>query len=58
MLFALVIAREIGADDLPVHAAVSSLEEYLGGEIERVWIMRREDDRLRPLEAVFLVYRA
>src|SRR5579872_177488 len=39
-----------------MHSLVSRLEQNLGGKIESVGIMGRKDDRLSPLEAVFLVH--
>ena len=50
-----VVASQVGADRLPVHAAVGGLKQALPGVVERVGIVRRDHDRRRPLEAVLQV---
>src|SRR5262249_43102291 len=55
LLLALVIARKVGTDRFPVHAAIASFEEPLAAVVEGVGIMRRNHDRCCPLKAVFQV---
>src|SRR5205807_1777798 len=57
LLFALVIAGQVRAYDLPGHALICSFEQHLRRKIQRVGIMGRENNRLRPLETILLVYR-
>ena len=50
-LLALVIASEIGADDIPVSAAVSGFEADVGAEIDFVRVSLRHRDGTGPIEA-------
>ena len=56
--FALVVARQVRTDGLPVHAAVGRFKQTLARVVKRVGIVRREHDGRGPLEAVFQVGRA
>ncbi len=56
-LFALVVARQVGADGLPGLTAVRGSEEHVGGVVDRLGIVRRDHDGGGPLEAVAKVLR-
>ena len=56
-LFLLVVARQIRADRLPVHAAVGRLKQPLAAVIQRVRIVRRKQDRRGPLKTMLQVRR-
>ena len=47
--------RQIGADRLPGLSLVGALEDDVAADIERVRIVRRDDDRVGPGEAVFVL---
>src|SRR3954452_4029648 len=55
LLLALVVAREVRTDGIPMHSAVRGFEETLATVIERVGIVRRNHDRSGPLEAMLEV---
>src|SRR6185369_17797824 len=57
-LLRLVVARQVGADRVPVHAVVGRAEQHLGAVIEHVLVMRRDRDRRGPLESVLAVFGA
>ena len=45
-------AREVGADRRPARAAVGRLQHDLRAVVQRARVLRREDDRRRPVEPV------
>src|SRR6202042_347735 len=47
-----IVAREIGADDLPRLAVVGARKHDLRRDEQLVRVGRREEDRVRPSEAV------
>ena len=47
-----IVNGQVGADRLPAGAAVAGLEHFLRRDIQRVPVVRREDDREGPLEPV------
>ena len=49
-----VVAREIRADLFPGPAVVVALQDRLRADQQLLGIGRREEDRMRPAEAVFL----
>src|SRR5581483_9068781 len=51
-----IIAREIRADNLPTAPLVGRAEDMVAGHIEHIGVMRREQNRTCPLEAILLVY--
>ncbi len=52
MLLALVVAREVGANRLPMHSAVGGFEQPLGCVIKRVGIVQGNQYGRGPLEAM------
>ncbi len=48
-----VIASQVGANDGPAHAGVGGLEQHFTSKVQGLWIVRRKDNRLGPLKAVF-----
>src|SRR5262249_44704410 len=50
--FGFVVARQVGADNLPALALVVGFEEDVAGGVERVRIIRGKQDREVPLEAI------
>src|SRR5205823_1073047 len=57
LLLALVVAGQVLADRGPVLAAVGRAEEDVGGVVDGLGVVRRNQDRGRPLEAVAQVGR-
>ena len=53
---ALVVAREIGANLLPVITAITGLQNHLRSVIDDVGIVRRDHDWRSPLKAVFEIH--
>src|SRR5581483_1681954 len=53
-----IVARQVGADNFPALALVGCAEDIVAGLIEDVGIVRREDNRAGPLEAVLQIARA
>src|SRR3954464_12845560 len=51
-LFRSVVAGEVRADRRPCLSLVSALEDHLRARIKRVRVMRREQKREGPLEAI------
>ena len=47
----LVVRRQVGADDHPVFAPVDGLEQVVAAEVDRLGIVRGEEDRRAPVEA-------
>src|SRR5581483_11586921 len=52
-----VVAREVGADHLPRLALVARAMHHLRGGVEHARVVRRDRDRLVPLEPVLHVFR-
>ena len=52
---ALVVACEVGTDHLPTAPFIGGTEDVVASRIQHIWIVRREQDRERPLEAIFRV---
>ncbi len=48
-----VVTSQVGAEDIPRAAAVIAQHDVLGAEKKLLRIVRREEDRVRPAEAVF-----
>src|ERR1019366_8866852 len=57
-LFTLVIASKVGTDWRPSLSLVSRLEDALRGGVNHVRIVGRDQDRLRPPQAVFHIANA
>ena len=53
-----VVARQVGADRLPGRAEIGGAEDAVAGDVERVRVMAREENREGPLEAVLQIHRA
>src|SRR5262245_65047060 len=51
-LFALVIGRQVGADDLPTLPAVGRDMQILAADIHSVAVVRRDVNHVRPVPAV------
>ena len=51
-------SRQVGADLLPALPLVSGFEDLAAADIDGVAVVRREDDRISPGEAVFVGLRA
>src|SRR5207244_5548878 len=58
LLLALVVARQVRTDGRPAHAVVGALEHHFRRGVDHVGIVRRNDDGLRPLEAMGIIFRA
>ena len=54
LLLALVVGRQVGADDLPRLAVIDRLEHHVAAEIDRRAVAAEHDRRV-PVEAVFVV---
>ena len=52
LLPALVVAGQVGADRLPARPFVRGAEHHVAGDVEHVGIVRGDQDRIGPLEAV------
>ena len=52
LLLALVVAREVARDGFPVHARIGGAEQALAAVVQHVGIVRRNQQRRGPLEAV------
>ena len=50
-VLALVVGRQVGADDHPMIAPVERPEEVVAAEVDRARVVRREDDGRAPVEA-------
>src|SRR5262249_13206430 len=48
-----VVPRQVRADGFPTGALVRGTKDEVAGGIEHVWVVWGEDDRVRPLEAIF-----
>src|SRR6202043_394230 len=56
-LLALVIARQIGADALPTAPLIRALQYELRCRVQNIRIVRRDENRFRPLNAVLEIRR-
>ena len=52
LLLALIVARQIRTDRLPMHAAIGRFEQSLARVIQNVGIVKRDQHRRGPLKAV------
>ena len=57
-LLGFVVARQVGTDYFPALSFVRRFEEHVRARVQRIWIMRRKDDREVPLEAILQIARA
>src|SRR5262249_60734967 len=58
LLLRFVVEGEVGAERGPAMAAAGRFEDALGAGVQRVVIVRRDDPRLGPLEAMLELPRA